>query len=156
MNEYFKCAASGCYVGSPMLTLFLIMESFGKDIFNNNKDLFSMYKVIDEQTDVKLPFEYEFKFNNHRYLLSGEADGFITDWYDNTPSSNPNDRWVRQDYDVNDFKIKWIEFYMDGEEIERAEFWERLKESKQTEKTTLDSFIKLVIIRAIENLGEYR
>ena len=132
------------------------MESFGKDIFNNNKDLFSMYVVIDEQTDVNLNFEYEFKLNNKSYLLSGEAEGFITDWYDNTPSSNPNDRWVRQDYDVNDFNIKWIEFYMDGEEIERAEFWEKLKESKQTECTSLDEFIEGVIENKIENLGEYR
>ena len=36
------------------------------------------------------------------------------------------------------------------EEIERAEFWERLKESKQTECTSLDEFIESVIEERIE------
>jgi hypothetical protein len=84
--------------------------------------------------------------------MSGEVEGFITDYYNNSYSRNPANRWVRQDYDVKDFKINWIEFYMDGEEIERAEFWERLKESKQTECTSLDEFINdLIEIKINDN-----
>ncbi len=109
-----------------------------------------MYKVAETQTDLKLDFEYEFTLEGKDYLVSGETEGFITDYYNNRFSRNPANRWVRQDYDVKDFNINWIEFFMDGEEIERAEFWERLKESKQTECTSLDDFIESVIEERIE------
>ena len=106
--------------------------------------------VREEEVNINTDCEYEFTFKGVEYVYSVWFEINVMDYWINEHDPNPHERDFDRKYDLLDLDIECEEFFMDGEEIERAEFWERLKESKQTECTSLDEFIEGVIEERIE------